>query len=369
MAIEIIQDIRRWQEIRSDWERLAKHNAMLCFDWMFGWWQAYGAGCRLHIVVVRDAADNIVGIAPWYEHSPEGAASVRFLASGKVCSDYLEILAVESERAYVHQSIAQHLQQHFGRFSSNTFAQGVYVEGMRTESPSILHFFDEIKDRGFLVRTRALGNCWRAELPKSWDQFARGLTGYRQKANKAIRNMANGTIHAREINDSRYADQGLAILKSLHLMRRSVVGDQGCYADSRFESFLQLAIPPMLDSGKARFVYLETDGRPISILLLLVSDTWIAHYQSGMNPDASSLEPGHASVVQSIHQAIQDGFADYDFLRGDEPYKKRWSAIPVTISKAWLVPPTICARATFLLKENAIFWRNACRGACSQQAT
>lgn len=362
MAIEIIHNIERWQELRADWDRLAKHNPMLCFDWMFAWWQVYGAGSRLCILVARNSTGKVVAIAPLYEHSPRATPSLRFIASGAVCSDYLTIMSEPHDHSLAVPELADCIKKMYGRFSSNTFSQGVFLEGLAVNAEMNQEFRQCMQQRGFRIHSRPLDSGWRVTLPDTWEQYVSRLGGYRRKARKALKVLSSGAVQAREIVDARYADQGLAMLKSLHLMRRSEHGDRGCFDDPRFEKFLQLAIPPMLESGKAKFAWIEAEGRPISILLSLLGDNWVAQYQSGMNPDAAHLEPGHISVAFGIYRAISEGHAEYDFLRGDEPYKQHWSAVPVPMEKVWLVPPTICARTSLAIREAAIHCRRLYSG-------
>ncbi|HEY4593430.1 MAG TPA: GNAT family N-acetyltransferase, partial [Thermoanaerobaculia bacterium] len=47
-------------------------------------------------------------------------------------------------------------------------------------------------------------------------------------------------------------------------------------------------------------------------------------YQSGFDPAHSALSPGTLLVAQAIRRAIEEGKTAFDFLRGDEPYKRRW---------------------------------------------
>ncbi|MFX9097154.1 GNAT family N-acetyltransferase, partial [Acinetobacter baumannii] len=49
-------------------------------------------------------------------------------------------------------------------------------------------------------------------------------------------------------------------------------------------------------------------------------------YQMGFNPEFGSISPGNLLLSFAIRTAIEDGSKEFDFLRGDEPYKRRWQA-------------------------------------------
>lgn len=50
------------------------------------------------------------------------------------------------------------------------------------------------------------------------------------------------------------------------------------------------------------------------------------YYLSGFDQRRRDLSPGLVVVAESIRQAIRDGFATYDFLRGEEDYKLSFGA-------------------------------------------
>ena len=49
-------------------------------------------------------------------------------------------------------------------------------------------------------------------------------------------------------------------------------------------------------------------------------------YQSGVCDQSMRYEPGHLLFTHTIKRAISDGKAEFDFLRGNEPYKRYWGA-------------------------------------------
>ena len=70
-------------------------------------------------------------------------------------------------------------------------------------------------------------------------------------------------------------------------------------------------------------------------------------YQSGLDPAASHLEAGHAVCYAAIRDCFETGHRQFDFLRGDEPYKAFWGAVPqpmveATIAAGSWTAQTIC---------------------------
>ena len=66
-TVEIITDYARFLALETEWNdavaRADIAHPFLCHEWLRTWWDCFGAGRQLHIVVVRDG-DRIAAIAP-----------------------------------------------------------------------------------------------------------------------------------------------------------------------------------------------------------------------------------------------------------------------------------------------------------------
>ena len=73
-------------------------------------------------------------------------------------------------------------------------------------------------------------------------------------------------------------------------------------------------------------------------------------YQSGFDPAYSKLSPGTVMIAHAIRRAIEGGYTTFDFLRGDEAYKRRWKPTKELASGSALLPitPIGWAQASFL---------------------
>ena len=86
------------------------------------------------------------------------------------------------------------------------------------------------------------------------------------------------------------------------------------------------------DAGLLRLHGLRRDGEFIAVLYCLM-DLAPAHerrcyyYLGGFDPRLRTLSPGTLLIGHAIEQAIIEGAAAFDFLRGGEPYKYRWGAV------------------------------------------
>lgn len=75
----------------------------------------------------------------------------------------------------------------------------------------------------------------------------------------------------------------------------------------------------------AQTLQLEHQGRAIGCLYGMKAGDRFFFYQCGFDPECAKLCPGSMMIAEAINRAIQLGLKRFDFLRGTEPYKKRWN--------------------------------------------
>ena len=68
------------------------------------------------------------------------------------------------------------------------------------------------------------------------------------------------------------------------------------------------------------------DDAPVSVGYGFVYRNKFYSYLSGFNPQFSEFRVGSLRLMHLIKSCIQDGLSEYDFMRGDEPYKEQWSS-------------------------------------------
>ena len=136
-------------------------------------------------------------------------------------------------------------------------------------------------------------------------------------------------------------------MKRLHTLRFESKGEPGVFADSQFESFLRSAVLDFDRDGKCEIIVASQNGQAIAAQLYFDSAEGFQQYQSGYDPEAMKLEPGHLLFTAMVQKAISRGDSCFDFLRGNEPYKEYWGARPHVQNKLRMVAkkvvPTIVA--------------------------
>jgi CelD/BcsL family acetyltransferase involved in cellulose biosynthesis len=74
-------------------------------------------------------------------------------------------------------------------------------------------------------------------------------------------------------------------------------------------------------AGLIRLFILRINGKPAAAVLCFDAGSYLYLYNSGYDPEFSSLSVGLVSKALALRWAIENGKTGLDFLRGDEPYK------------------------------------------------
>ena len=91
-------------------------------------------------------------------------------------------------------------------------------------------------------------------------------------------------------------------------------------------------------NGWLRLGVLNLDGEPIGAIYGMALGGTTFFYQAGFDPAKSAVSPGSLLVAHTIRRAIEEGQSRFDFMRGDEPYKRRWKPQHVLTNRRLILP-------------------------------
>jgi CelD/BcsL family acetyltransferase involved in cellulose biosynthesis len=132
----------------------------------------------------------------------------------------------------------------------------------------------------------------------------------------------------------------------LHLARWRKDNLPGTLSRPGFPEFLrQICCNPPAGS-RCQLYLLVHEGKPAAALMTFHFGASALYYQAGWDPDSAlaSLSPAVVLMAHSIRDAIAAGLHHYEFLRGDEAYKTRWT-------KTYRKTATVLVARNFAAKE------------------
>ena len=319
-VLRTVRTIEEFKALKAGWEQLASE-PLHSFAWHFAWWKNFQHLGNLNLFVLEHE-NEIVGIAPFFQDRWNGQKRLRFLGSGKTCTDYASLIVTDQWRGRFSKAIA-----------SQVIDSAVMLEMEGVDGTSSDDSFDEPLASQFWRYDTELQPTWQLSLPSDWASFKSGSKkSLKRKIKKAEKRLASDEFTIRSTFEDLPFDQAWETIVRLHQSRLESKGKLGAFMDEQFESFLKDATAALGQLGHAEIIVAFHEDQPIGAHLVLHSESTTKLYLAGILAEKSKLEPGHLLITFAVRRAIEQGCEIFDFLRGDQPYKPYWGAVPNQLS-------------------------------------
>ena len=131
----------------------------------------------------------------------------------------------------------------------------------------------------------------------------------------------------------------LTELIRLHQARWTAQGEPGSLAGPSVLGFHRDAAPALLQAGLLRLQALRIGGDVAAACYALLTDPdCILFYLSGFDAAHSFVSPGTLLLAAMLEQAVMEGRAKANFLRGREVYKYAWGGVDQPSMSCRLAP-------------------------------
>jgi CelD/BcsL family acetyltransferase involved in cellulose biosynthesis len=320
MTASTLGSLGQLEQLRPEWGTLYRNcecpHPFATPEWLLSWWPAFGSG-ELLAVAARDE-DRLVGLAPMFIHPWNGRRQVTF--AGNSVSDHLDPLLHPASADAAAAEIAATLAECRERWDVCD------LQDLRADSP----LARAAGGSGLRWEFEEQYWCSSIALPESAEEFhARLPHGLRRNLRRYSGKLARlGTV-AFETAEGAAVCDALNCLFDLHRARwEAKENGSGMLAGRAMEVFHRRAAMRLSEAGKARFHVLRLDGRIVAVAYILAEGERSSGYLSGFDPELVAYSPGALLLEYSVAEAIRGGAREFDFLRGEEAYKRDWGAVP-----------------------------------------
>ncbi len=307
------------------WQELAAHQPMMSPQWIIPWWRSYcenSSRAELCLLIGLDDG-QLVGIAPFYVVNKRLTKKLRFLGDGHVCSDHMTLLSQVGCCEAFTAEVANWLSNNAGKTWN-----AAKLESVDTDDVAMRKLVNQLDRESFSVYHRDSVSSWQVALPPTWEEYLSRLSkNHRKRCRKWHRDwIASEKLQFECVTRLDRLDEAFDHVCRLHNARRGSLGSSGVFEDESFHAFHKDCARELMATGQLRINLLMSDAQPIAAEYQLISPDAVFSYQSGVDPEFLEIGAGNISIMMSIRTAIDDGCQTYDLLRGNEPYKKSWSA-------------------------------------------
>jgi hypothetical protein len=301
VAQPILLDVPQLDGWALAWDRLVD-SSPLPSPFLRSWWLAGTGGSRAHFLLVVDDARLLGGLGLEERHLN---SSIRMMGDGSLCPDHLDLLAAPGREAEVVSLLGNWLRRPGGRLLD--------LKGIRAGSRLIEALPGHARRERMAVAPFAplpdSAEAYRATLPT---QFRRNLR--RSASRFAAEGVAHQTI------------RGPAVLRCLNTLRDLHQSQWG--RRSRFLPSFDRFVSGCIGGSAADEVVvheLRSDHLVIATVMAFEVAGRVSLYQSARLTDSRWRDATTVLLAAIIDDACARGFTEVDFLRGEEPYKGRFT--------------------------------------------
>lgn len=318
----IVEEFGDWAVFAAkhaeDWRRIAHASDVATvfqtWEWNAAWWQHNGRGRRLWAMAFSDSGQTVGLAALCLPPLVAPFRTAQWVGTGG--SDYGDLLALPRREAAVAQAFEDALRNRRNRWDYVALAQvrpGAVAESL-IEHAAVEAWPGE--------------TCPYLALPGDWETFRKGLNkklrsnvGYYARALEK-----QFTVEYRTATPETFASD-MAAFYELHQKRWRRRFMPGAFASRQARAFHETAARQLLEADILRLHTLTLDETVRGALYCFQKGKRCYYYLGGFEPELARLSLGTVLTAHAIRYAIErDGATEFDFLRGDEPYKYKWGA-------------------------------------------
>jgi CelD/BcsL family acetyltransferase involved in cellulose biosynthesis len=323
IRLEVIRGSDAFERYTPEWHELVEASPYATPfqtpEWHQIWADTYRPRHDFAMLEMREGRD-LVGLVPLVQ-SVSPWRSYRSAAAGP--SDYLGPILRDSSDALLDATLEG--------YRHVTEKRLLDLHQIPSDHPiaSRLGDYDQIEQ----------ARCLLLKLPPTFDAYVQTLSkslryDVRRIDGKALQSK-NATV---EWVNPDNVDAFATTFFELHKARWKSRGLPGAFF-GKGERFQRTWMHTAVKQGWLSMNQLIADGRPVGCVYAMRFGMTCYFYQAGMAPEASSLSPGTILVAKMIERAIQEGCTTFDFMRGDEPYKRRWKPTHERTNQRILMSP------------------------------
>lgn len=328
MNIELHTTPAVFDALRGDWDALLSPgrstDLFMTHAWQRTWWNNLGRG-DLAIVTVRDGEGKLIGIGPWFIEETDGRRIVRTIGCEAV-ADYLSPILQPGAEERATDALLQFM------LSDQAPAWDLFhLCNIPYGSPALELVPEIAKACGLVAEIEQEDVCPVIDLPGDYDTYLDSLDKkQRHELRRKRRRAEEYGINCYVVGPEHNLDDEIEAF--LDLMAHSTAEKSKFLEEHGHRAFFREIGKVMFDLRRLDLLFLTVGDQRAAAMWQFSYQDRMMLYNSGLNPSVfAALSPGIVLLIFSVEDAIRKGFKKYDFLQGDEDYKFRMGAKPVTV--------------------------------------
>jgi len=296
-----------WEDLHG---RGPRTSPFLSPRFLLPWYRALGRGCDVRVARWAPVGGPDEGLL-FLCRCEEGGWT--FLG-GEQVADYLDALVAPS---HAEAFWREFLEQGLPALGGGPLRLPGLVEG----TPALSVLPSICRERGLSCSVEEMDRAPFVSLPGSFEEYLERLG--RKERHELQRKMrrAGELLPGLAFRVTRTPGELANDLSSFMELHRKSRPAKGEFMDEAMATFFREVAEGFLASGRLRLAFLSSQGVDVASVFQFRTDGTLLLYNSGYDTAHREASPGIVLIARSIGHAVDEGCAEYDFLRGTERYK------------------------------------------------
>jgi CelD/BcsL family acetyltransferase involved in cellulose biosynthesis len=359
MEIQEVKTLPEFRDLRQEWNDLfhkaGAHSPFLTWEWAWNWWEHLKTEKELNIVLVREGRE-LIALAPLMRERKPLGSRITFIGSG--LSDYLGFLTSRDGQQAIRLIFRYLMDSGVGKIELADIP----------ESAPAFPVLRETIDNIWALKTITV-SCESPflKIETSWDDFWGRINSSVKKDIKWSGNRLNrnfGGLKVRVIED--YDEKMVDALIAISTKAQAAKVGRGLFRDEKTTAFIKVALKAFSQNGQSRIYLLEAGSRVISYIIIFCLGGKYYYWTTAFDPEFAKFSPGKLLTRYALEDAFKLGLAEFDFMKGKEPYKLFWTktakknyVISLYRSRFWFFYDSLIMKLYgFLKKAKKLPWLN-----------
>ena len=328
LEYQVVRNVEEFRALKDDWTRLLERSRIaspfLSWSWMFTWWQRYCDGKRdrsLAIVTARRGAE-LVAILPGYVRKGRGLTTFALLGTEFESTDYLRTIEDRELSTSLTSSLLSHVLQ------AGPPIDVVELLNVLSTDPFVSELQSYAHAAGASVEVEHHRVCPFIDLSAfaDWEKFlASRSSNMRWKVRRCMRRLADAGAEFDWVRDPALVRAAVGELFELHAQRFDAKQAESIFRAAVRQPFHEDVSTLFHDQGVLRLFRIRVDGKTIAALYCFQFGDGLYYFQAGSDPKWEDHSVGLVVIGHAIRYGFEHRLAMFDFMRGAEPYKFRWT--------------------------------------------
>ncbi len=325
---------------KEAWNGLLSHSAsqvpFLTYEYLQTWWRTRGGGewpqnSQLALVTAFQD-EKLMGVAPLF-HSKNKLGKLALMFVGAVeVSDFLDFIVKPADLQDFVQGLLDFLQN-----PEIPNWDMLDLHNILEKSPTLGVLKSEAENRGWSFDKTHLQPSPFIPLPGDFETYLAQIDKkqrheIRRKLRNIEKSLVSSALHFTEREENLFSD----VQNFIEMMAQDP--NKRNFLTKEMRQHIHNTAQIALTEGWLQLAFLTLDGNKAAANLSFIFNNRLWLYNSGWEWEYRDYSPGWVLLANMIEWGTKNGIEEFDFMRGDEPYKYKFGGIDRHVYLATLTP-------------------------------